>query len=130
MRHAPAGKRERYVSQPQGACGKGRVIQYPYHAHTAWATNQSSPLASLNDSKELASIRGNDSALGSSVKFYPVKRNPARDSAHAKSEQQKEWHHIRRQSMWYLGLGLTDQNQKMTVAAMRMADMKVCAQRS
>ena len=29
-----------------------------------------------------------------------------------------------------LGSGLIDHNQKMTVAAMQMADMKVCAQRS
>ena len=29
-----------------------------------------------------------------------------------------------------LGSGLIDQSQKMTVAAMQMADMKVCAQRS
>ena len=30
----------------------------------------------------------------------------------------------------HLGSGLIDQSQKMTVAAMQMADMKVCAQRS
>ena len=29
-----------------------------------------------------------------------------------------------------LGSGLIDHNQKMTVAAMQMADMKVCAHRS
>jgi hypothetical protein len=35
-------------------------------------------------------------------------------------------------SFWIneLGSGLIDQSQKMTVAAMQMADMKVCAQRS
>ena len=33
------------------------------------------------------------------------------------------------QSM-FLGSGLIDQSQKMTVAAMQMADMKVCAHRS
>ena len=30
----------------------------------------------------------------------------------------------------YLGSGLIDQSQKMTIAAMQMADMKVWAQRS
>ena len=35
-------------------------------------------------------------------------------------------------SIWIgvLGSGLIDHNQKMTVAAMQMADMKVCAHRS
>ena len=36
--------------------------------------------------------------------------------------------HLRR--VGYLGSGLIDQSQKMMVAAMQMADMKVCAHRS
>jgi hypothetical protein len=56
------------------------------------------------------------------------KARRARNASNAPSSGRAVWISISHQRL--LGSGLIDHSQKMTVAAMAMADMKVCAQRS